>query len=141
MPLRRICPKCGAEIESIATQAFDNNGLVWSVGYSCPDCGDQLEEDGRDAPPEAVRTAILQQEGEWGLFLNAPEPHIAAGLILLRRSLRLSLPEAVKLKERLPGPVVTGTRVEMNRLAALLNAGIDRRRNETAGHRASVPEA
>src|SRR5581483_8993450 len=96
---------------------------VWYASYCCPSCGAQVEEDGRGTPPVEVRQALLHQEGKWGLHLDEPGGQGTLALKFLRQVLGLTVAEVGELRARLPGAVATGTRAEMERLAAVLRAG------------------
>lgn len=117
------CRACGTEVEVIVGQTVDRDRLLWHMGYNCPACGDQREEDGFDSAPVDVRIAILEQEGKWGLTLDGGQSReeILNALRLLRQALGLSIAETSELKRMLPGPLAVGTKIEIDRLLLLLS--------------------
>lgn len=116
------CSSCGREIDIGVGQALVGNRLVWNRAYSCSFCKTQVEEDGHGNPPDYIRHAILQQEGEWTLILIDEGTRASTVLRVLRQALNLSLGEVGELRKHFPGPVMTGTKVEMERLVKILSA-------------------
>jgi hypothetical protein len=118
-----ICEKCNQNINIQVAQSIYNRKLVWSVSYICPHCGNQIEEDGNGYPPKNIRELILEIEGEWNLNItNIDSKAIITLMKTLRESLNLSLPEVLKIKEKIPGCIMTGTKFELDRLIQILEA-------------------
>lgn len=117
------CWDCKKEIKMYVGQHIFGVDLrlVWHRAYSCSNCGNQIEEDGYDLPPDEIREAILAQEGTWSLNIRDTDSYCANVVIkILREALKLSLFDAIKLKKKIPGKVIEGTKVEVNRLKQLL---------------------
>ncbi|MGB3511602.1 MAG: hypothetical protein WBA93_20665 [Microcoleaceae cyanobacterium] len=117
------CSDCKKEIKIyVGQQIFGVDlQLVWHSSYSCSNCGTQIEEDGYDIPTDEIREAILAQEGTWSLNIRDIDSYSATIVIkILRKTLKLSLSDAIKLKKKIPGKVMEGTKVEVNRLQQFL---------------------
>lgn len=120
--LRELCPQCGVPIQVAVNEVFNIlNELHWSRGYYCPACGLQMEEDGWDDTPEDIRQAVLAAYGTWELLVDETEHRATRAVSIVRAALNLTLTEAASLRKRIPGPVATGTRGEMERLQTQLS--------------------
>ncbi|WP_252243961.1 MULTISPECIES: hypothetical protein [unclassified Clostridium] len=115
----KIC-SCGTTSLAEVGQSFINGKLRWYLSFRCPCCGKANEIDGMDDIPIEIRDAILQQEGEWGLVIE-DSSKVSSVLKVLRRELNLSFNEIVRLKKSIPGIVLTGTKIEMERLREALS--------------------
>jgi hypothetical protein len=120
--VRERCRSCGSEVNVTVGQAIYDHELLWHKAYTCSVCGSSAEEDGRGRAPDEVRWAILQRDGEWALELLETDAVATKALKLLRQILNLSIAEVGELRRRLPGVLVTGTRIEVGRLMAMLSA-------------------
>jgi hypothetical protein len=120
-----ICGACSSAIKIRASHVFQNERLVWWRAYHCSACGNQIEEDGHGDPPDDIKLAILQQDGEWGLMIDPQQVdrRMIVFIKIMRQTLKLSLRAAADLSNRLPGPLVIGTRAEMDQFVHLLKAG------------------
>ena len=107
------CPSCGSQ--GTLTRG-EKLGGFWE-SFHCSQCGHRTEEDG--APLyEALRQAIIAQEGEWALELTAPP---TASLLKALRTVRgLSLSELQALRAQLSGTLRRGTQTEVEWEAKLL---------------------
>ncbi|NSB29947.1 hypothetical protein [Clostridium saccharoperbutylacetonicum] len=83
--------------------------------------GKTNEVDGVDIPPE-LRNAIINQEGVWGLFINNSENSMSVIFSILRKELNLSLAEIASIRKKVPGVILTGTQIEMERLRGILSS-------------------
>ncbi|WP_449416051.1 hypothetical protein [Phormidium nigroviride] len=117
-----FCEKCNTPVEIHVGQAISVRELVWNLSYTCSHCGWQIEEDGTGVPPEELRKAILEAEGEWSLAILETGNSAMLAIKILRETMELSLSEALRLKKMIPGTVVTGTRAEIERLRKILVA-------------------
>lgn len=117
------CSTCGSPVRVAVGERVVQQKIVWFRSYRCPACGNRIEEDDHGLPPEEIRKAILEQEGEWSLVVEASgDPAV---LKVLRHSLQLSMADVAKLRKRMPNQVFQGTRAEVERLASLFdNAGV-----------------
>ena len=121
-----ITCKCKNSLEANVGQNTRRGRLNWFLSYKCPVCGNAIEEDGVDDTPEEIRSAIISQEGEYGLFVTEGTQNVTALITTLRKVLNLDLKEAAMLKKLVPGTILKGTKAEMDRLEVLLkNDGID----------------
>ncbi|NEO87515.1 MAG: hypothetical protein F6J87_25125 [Spirulina sp. SIO3F2] len=119
------CGQCGREIMMNVGQSVFDQALMWHVSYCCPYCGEQLEADDRGLPPEDIRSTILAVEGRWQLVVPATGDQKLNTIKVLRARLNLSLNEAIKLKSKMPGVVVIGTKAEVDWLRqALSDSGV-----------------
>lgn len=118
--IERKCDKCGSNVKFNFTQRINSyNELSWSGGYICNKCNDAMEVDGVGIIDEPLRSAILDQEGLWGLLVEEKLDKIEF-IKIIRNALNLNIKEIKRIKERIPGIVITGTNVEMQRLQLLL---------------------
>ena len=122
MPIiHTTCSECSGQLEiSFGSRCFKGQ-LTWSASYYCKDCDYAVEEDAWDMIPEDYRELELQHDGVWSiLFLHSSYSKITA-LKIIRQCLDLSMPEITCIKKQLPGPVLTGTQAEMDRIAYYLS--------------------
>lgn len=117
--ISKIC-SCGATSLAETGQSFISGRLRWYLSFRCPCCGKANEVDGVDDTPIEIRDAILQQEGEWGLVIEDSNK-ASSVMAILRRELNLSLNEIARLRKSIPGIVLTGTKIEMERLKEILS--------------------
>ena len=95
-----------------------------STSFRCPSCLLTVEADGAEITDEA-REAFFRAEGRWSVRLRALGPRSVEVLRVLRGELGQS-PQAILRISRGTQPITTGTRVEVDRMAALLTrAGAD----------------
>jgi hypothetical protein len=108
------CLKCGSSSRRINVgQACVQGRLEWHKAYSCPRCGNDVHEDGIGDLDASSRDAILRDEGQYSLFVQASGPEGLLILKSLREVLGWPLTYVTALKRKLPGEVARGTRVEM----------------------------
>lgn len=119
--MRSQCQDCGRPVVRHIGEYVDGTLLRWSESYVCEACGCAIEADGIGPFPEDVRQALLA-EGAWELRVFGEGRDVVRALMVLRRELGLSVSEAGALRVQLSGPVLTGTRGEMERLRRLLMA-------------------
>lgn len=118
--IQAICQNCGAAVDMQVGQVLFGGQLEWHETYTCARCGTAIMVDGIGIAPEEVRQAILREEGTWELVV--PETGRRALLVLkaLRTVFSLSVADAGRLREHLPGAVSSGTHTEMLWLQGLL---------------------
>ena len=114
-----ICENCQKLVDINVGQAIFRNKLVWNLSYKCKNCGFQLEEDGDGFPPKSIRNRILEMNDTWNLcvFENTNKAII---IKVIRQALQLNLKEASQYIKRIPGCLMTGTKLEMDWLSQLL---------------------
>jgi len=117
--ISKIC-SCGTTSLAEIGQSFISGKLRWYLSFKCPCCGKANEVDGMDDIPIEIRDAILQQEGKWGLIIEDTNKTLSL-LAILRKELNLSLNEIARLRKLIPGIVLTGTKIEMERLKEILS--------------------
>jgi len=120
--MAKISKICSCETTSLAEigQSFISGKLRWYLSFKCPCCGKATQVDGMDDIPIEIRNAILQQEGKWGLIIEDVNKTPSL-LAILRKELNLSLNEIAQLRKLIPGIVLTGTKIEMERLKEILS--------------------
>ena len=114
------CDNCGGYIAITASQSVYYDRLAWHVSCQCANCDSAIELDDYGIPPDAIRNHILDVEGKWELVVNVTGDSIILALIILSKALGLSAGEAGRMKSLMPGPVLTGTKTEMEWLRLLL---------------------
>ena len=114
------CCECNRVIPSDIGQYTYDKKLFWYESYTCPYCKTQVEVDNDGIPPKEIREAILATEGQQNLIIQEMENRSIVAIKISRLALDLPLNEAIKLKKRIPGVALSGTRVEMERLRQLL---------------------
>ena len=114
------CPSCGAAIEMHVGQYIVHYELVWSQGYRCGSCGNAVEADGQGLPPPAIVDAILADEGEWELWIRSADGNEVLTLRALRAVLGFELAEVSTWKSKLPGPMASGTKTQIEWLVKML---------------------
>lgn len=114
------CRACGAEISISVGQTLRKGMLIWHRASVCPSCGSQIEEDGRGDAPDDVRLAILHEDGEWTLIIESEVDLAVAGLKALRQAMDIPLGEVRRRWDCIRNGTMTGTRAEMEWLAAIL---------------------
>jgi hypothetical protein len=114
------CHRCGEPLSKTIAHVFVSGRLHWWGSYRCTHCHGGIEEDGWGRPPLSYRSAILEQDGIFCLTVNELGPDKSSVWMVLRGVLGFPLSVIPRLKGRLPGPVVSGTRAEMECLAAEL---------------------
>lgn len=119
----RKCDKCNSDIKFNFTQRIDSyNDISWCGGYRCTKCDDGVEIDGSGIIDDTLRNIILEQEGLWGLHLEKEIDKVEV-IKIIRKALNLSIEEVKRIKNSIPGVIITGTNVEMKRLQLLLKIG------------------
>lgn len=117
------CSSCSFPNEVRAGQSIHDDRIVWWKSYKCVNCGSRFEEDGKDQTPDEIRNAIFKNDGHWSFVLDdQPEESHQNLLKLLRNLLNLSLAETARIKRYVPGPIASGTRIEMERLIRIFNS-------------------
>jgi hypothetical protein len=116
------CPDCGNSMYVRVHQAISNQQVVWSASYRCTDCGIQIEEDGWGSLPDQFRAKLLETGGTWNLIIEETSDRRIVAIKLLRNWMGWSLAEAAIAQKKIPGNVLSGTKVEMERLKMLLSS-------------------
>lgn len=62
-----FCQDCNSPVEFHVGQAVSSGKLVWDFFYICYNCGCEIGGHDTGVPPEEIRKAILDAEGEWSL--------------------------------------------------------------------------
>ncbi|MEG4133221.1 hypothetical protein QUA21_30205 [Microcoleus sp. Pol1B3] len=96
--------------------------LVWHLSYSCSHCGEAIELNDTHTIPDEIREEILAKEGTWNLIVLEKEQRATVVTKIMREAMSLLLAEAMKLKKKMPGSVLIGTKSETYRLKQLLAA-------------------
>ena len=117
-----LCGNCDQDIQMLVGQSLFDKKLVWYLSYSCSHCGEAIELDDTYAIPNEMREEILAKEGSWNLIVLEKEQRATVVTKILGEAMSLSLPEAMKLKKKMPGSVLIGTKSETDRLKQLLAA-------------------
>jgi DNA-directed RNA polymerase subunit RPC12/RpoP len=117
----RPCISCGREIEMNVAQSVYDQKLFWHISYACPYCGHQIEIDEDGIPPKDIRDPIIAAYGQYKLIVQEINSKRIIAMKVLRSALNLSLDEAMKLKKKIPGTVIIGTKAEVYRLQQILN--------------------
>lgn len=107
--------ECGEIVEAEVGQK-GHKKITWFMSYKCHICGRTIEEDGIGETPEVIRKAIITQEGEYGLLASESEKNITALIVLIRKVLKLNLKETMVIKKLIPGVILKGSKVEMERI-------------------------
>ncbi len=82
----------------------------------CAHCGNAVEEDDVGFPPDQIRSALIETQGQWSLhLLNAAHRNKAARE--MRRLLELDLNAAARLLRAPLNELWSGTEVEANWIA------------------------
>ena len=118
--LYTTCENCGGHVAITASQSVYYDKLVWHISYRCTNCDSTIELDDYGIPPDEIRNHILVTEGKWELAVNVTGDNIILALIILSKALGLSVSEVDRIKSLMPGPVLTGTKTEMEWLRLLL---------------------
>ncbi len=71
-----------------------------------------IESDDRGFPPDSIRQHLIASEGRWGLHVDTNGPDRLKICKILHCDLDTTLEEVKRMKDRMPGVVYTGTRVE-----------------------------
>lgn len=108
----RDCHSCNRSAQFDFGERFGSSRF-W-VAVRCPHCGAQIESDDTGPLPDDLRALELARRGAWSVAVERPTE--VAHWTVLRRELRLGLPELARLKASLPGDVFVGTFAEASRL-------------------------
>lgn len=114
------CQDCGSEVIIYTNQNIWDRQLVWWAEYACQHCGFEIHLDDGGYPPEEIRQAILAEQGKWRLAIAETGRGRILATKILRQVMDLSLAEAMKLKNMMPGTIAFGTKVEIERLRIIL---------------------
>ncbi len=115
------CDNCGKDIYFHYGQVINcDMELAWAGGYLCQFCGESIEVDGETIPIE-YREAILRNEGNWSLSLHISDNMVMKAIKIIRKAMELSMEETKYLKSNIPGTILKGTKVEMQRIQLLLH--------------------
>jgi hypothetical protein len=122
-PLHRTCSRCGTEAAYHAGVIAIDGVLHWSVGGTCPACGDGREECGRHVLPEHVRAALIAAHGEVVRAEPLPGSAGAPALKTVREVFGVPLSEVRGRLRALAEDGERGTAQEMALLAGRLREG------------------
>ena len=86
------------------------------------DATNSLEKDNWGSVPQHYRQLELTLDGVWAIRLHCENYSTVAVLRIIRRRLALSLAETSEVRNQLPGPILSGTRGEMETVAYELSA-------------------
>jgi hypothetical protein len=117
-----LCGNCSKAIQMSVGQSVFDKKVVWHLSYSCPYCREAIALDNTDAIPNEMRKEILAKKGTWNLIVLEKEQGATVVTKILRQAIELSLAEAKKLKKKMAGSVLVGTKCETARLRHLLAA-------------------
>ncbi len=119
--LSSSCPDCGETATVTVAEAVGfGAALCWSEAVVCAACNYATEADDSGFPPSRCRNAILDDEGVWSIRMS--DTSLMVALSVLRQLLSLSIPETMKVRERVPGVVWSGTQCEVDWLLVALDA-------------------
>jgi hypothetical protein len=107
------CPNCKRDIEVHIGDRFFRDEIWRHKSYDCAFCGWKEELDDTGRAPEAVRGAVMQEDGRWSLAITESGQTATKALKALRRVLGLSLTEVAEVGRHMPGEVFSGTRAEV----------------------------
>lgn len=119
--------QCGGKVQMEVGQSEHELAFDWWGAFTCAVCCERVEWDGSYSDEEwpLIKSALLREHGTWSLWVDGLGSSQTEGLAALRAALQLPLPKFSELKSGLPGPVDSGTRVEMLRLLrSLTKAGL-----------------
>ena len=115
--MKTPCADCGHEADRCFSQRHDGIRLFWSESVRCRNCGNAIEMDDDGFPPAEVREQLLADDGRYALLViedSTRRLHVGK---ILHCDLDTTLEEVRRMKDRMPGRVYTGTRVEMDWLS------------------------
>lgn len=114
------CPVCGASCETHTYQRITRERLAWSAAFNCRE-NHQTEIDGFGLPPRDLRSGVLNGEGAYELNVDE-SAELGSSLLRLQKSLGFSASALRSLRRMVPGPILYGTRFEMEWLAGILGS-------------------
>ena len=85
MAILKVKCDCGMTVEANVGDRMCNNKLHWFQSYYCNNCGNTSELDGVGNIPPDIETAIMEQDGRCGLFLNNSDDRQKAEFLLKKR--------------------------------------------------------
>ncbi|MCG8550068.1 MAG: hypothetical protein MI799_06680 [Desulfobacterales bacterium] len=108
--MRINCPDCNFDLSVNVGQSIVRDKLVWHRSINCSNCGAVYEEDGNETPEE-IRSAIIKENGLWGISLVSVESKTIVYKVL-RECLGLSLSDITKLSNN--DSIISGTETEVS---------------------------
>lgn len=117
--IENTCGVCGGQAWETFGDRAVGDALTWSSSLACEHCGAGIEADGHGALPDDLRSIQIRENGTWGLVCKGDRIAILAKL---RAMLPLTMQEIIELKRALPGPLLSLTRAEAQRIANALQS-------------------
>lgn len=121
MAILRVKCDCGKIVESNVGDRLCDNKLYWFQSYQCDNCGKIIELDGIEKIPIEIETAIMEQEGRCGLFLNNSKDRRKTEF-LLRKQQNSILDKFELFIEKKSDEIAQGTKNEMLYIKNLLKS-------------------
>lgn len=105
---------CKHELIIYLGQSVKNFELVWYETQICRNCNYTTEADGSGFPPDWIRKLLLSRDGLWCLAIDVVDKGELNKIFMrLRKQLKISLKDLSLLKTVIPGPIISGTKAEM----------------------------
>ena len=111
--IKFTCHTCRLTTFAELGQSVYNGRLRWYISFVCEKCGDALEQDGGDFPPDELRAQILQDTGQWELVVEGNSDNKVKIAQIVHKTLKFPLTEALKISKRDPAIIYQGTEVEV----------------------------
>jgi len=124
-----LCSECSTPGEIIiGIHPVWREELRWGGSFRCAHCGNSLETDAIGPIDPETRTLLLSAEGTFGLVVEEAGVRALESLRILRKVLGISMQEASRLRQQMPGVVYRGLAGECEWLREhLKNAGFQAR--------------
>ena len=102
-------------------QHHDGVRLLWYESTRCTDCGCAKESDDQGFPLDSIRNHLMASEGRWALHVDTNDSDRLKICKILHCDLDTTLEEVKRMKDRMPGIVYTGTKIETEWMCNRLN--------------------
>ena len=102
-------------------QHHDGVRLLWSESTRCTECGCAIESDDQGFPQDSIRQHLMAADGRWALHVDTYGPDRLKACKILHCDLDTTLEEVKRMKDRMPGIVYTGTKIEAEWMCCRLN--------------------
>ncbi|MBZ9715040.1 hypothetical protein [Deinococcus multiflagellatus] len=124
MKLQAKCQVCGAKNNWVPSQANIKGKLLWSAGYACDSCGNQMEIDDIGFMPIELRKMIFDRDGKFSIKAAERIDDISSVKIkqILRREFSLDLIKTKSICVNNHSGFLSGTYTEMSWLRSILDS-------------------
>lgn len=119
--IRVKCPRCERPCDAFVSQRILRGKLAWSAAMRCSEHNDNVEIDGAGLLPPDLRARVLEKEGTYALVVERDAEPVHT-LRQIQMALGLPLSVLTLLKKNMPGPVLSGTKFELNWLRGILHS-------------------